>query len=400
MPHSPADPRDVWAIEQLLVGQPLADGRLVVREPSLIRVDGTRATARHYVLEYDLSRARLASLRYATWLLHRGPDGRWAVVDASEVAAGDARVSDFLNDGLAADFAAVHSAAGPGRMRSATDGDAIRAVLAGYGLAADAGDADLVGALYTADAVVDISGDRVYRGRKAMSDMIRGEFHRALLPWAGHTMGPSLVAVDCDRAQSLHLGRTYGPPPRSVDDIAHWDRRPFRYSVNRWTFVRGGGATWQVATRRSCQVPGPDWRGLLADGLRQWRDASPADLGTPEGDPAAAREHLDRRRTLDIVTAAAFTVTVSGKAHGWPFVDGDQVVLPLDDMSACVGIVPAAGSVTLNGATATVLNVLVTYVDDGSKRIGPARLDPYRWELVSDGASWSVRSMTPAAVSQ
>lgn len=392
----------VAAIENLLCAAPSPGGRAVVREPSLIRVSGGEATARHYVLEYDLARARLIDLRYGLWRFHRADD-RWSIVDVAEVSAGDGRVLEFLADGLDRDFAAVRVPPGDtgetddSELQRATDADAIRAMLAAYGLAADAGDADLVGALYTPDAVVDIGGDQIYAGREPMMDMIAGRFHRSLLPWAGHTMGPSLVSVDADRAVSLHIGRTYGPPPRSVTDLSAWNRHPFRYSVNRWTLVRGD-PEWQVAERISRPVPGTEWRALLADGVRAWRENSVS--GGERSD------YLDTRRALDVVTAAAFTLSAGGVIGGWPFtgdahldIDGRRVraaamTAGLDLPHPCVGLLPTSGSARVDGNSATVSDLLMTYVDDDSGRIGPVRTDFCRWDLLREGDSWAVRGAT------
>ncbi|WP_208611731.1 nuclear transport factor 2 family protein [Mycobacterium paraffinicum] len=393
MPAPQTELTDIAAIERLLNPEIDRGEKLVVREPSLIRVSGCAATARHYVLEYDLARARLADLRYAAWRFAKEADGAWRAVEVSEVAAGDARGPEFLGDGLDRDFAALDVCCDyTGAVANALDAEAIRATLAAYGLAADAGDADLVGALYTADTVVDIVGDRTYHGRESMAEMIRGDFHRSLLPWAGHTMGPALVSVSGDRAVSLHVARTYGPPPRSVTDLSRWNRRPFRYSVNRWELLRGDGGRWQVAGRRSCPAPGPDWRGLLAEGVSEWRAAT-AHFGQAKPQSAELDAFLDSRRALDAVTAASFALTADAHTRAWPLADGARIEIGEHPGPRTVGMLPTPGVVRVDGGSAAVTNVVVSYVDDGSGRICPSRLDRCRWILVRDDRSWVVRGV-------
>jgi hypothetical protein len=395
----------VAAIETLLCEAPAAAGRVVVREPSLIRVAGRSATARHYVLEFVREGERgprLAELRHGRWTFHRIGD-QWSVVDRSELAAGDARVPEFLAAGLALDFACARVPAGDdSALQRVADADAVRVVLTAYGLSADAGDADLVGSLYTEDAIVEIGGDRIYRGRKPMADMINGGFHQSLLPWAGHTMGPGLVAVEGDRAVSLHIARTYGPPPRSAADLSTWNRHPFRFSVNRWVLTRIDDG-WQISERISHPVPGSQWRAVLSDGLESWR-AVPR-IAARGGEDL---DYLERRYALDIVTAAAFRLSAADGTQRWPFADdalldvdgcrvpahGTALAEALRVTNSCVGVVPAAGSVGVEGSSTIVGDVLLTYSDDGSGRMGPASLHMCRWDLVRDGASWLVLGAT------
>lgn len=395
------------AIETLLREAPAAAGRVVVREPSLIRVSGRRATARHYVLEYvceEGRRPRLVDLRHGRWNFDRIGD-HWSVMDRSELSAGDARVPAFLAEGLGRDIACARSPAralaGDGQQR-AIDVDAVRAMWTAYGLAADAGDADLVGSLYTEDAMVEIEGDRVYRGRKSMADMIDGAFHRSLLPWAGHTMGPGLVAIAGDRAESLHIARTYGPPPRSVADLSTWHRHPFRFSVNRWVLIRTDEG-WQISERISHPVPDSQWRAVLSDGLMSWR-ALPPNVA-PDGDDAG---YLARTHARDIVTAAGFRLSAGGGTHRWPFTDdafldvdgcrvpahGSALAEALTLTDPCVGVVPTAGSIRFGETSATVDDVVLTFVNDGSGLMGPAGVYRCRWDLVRDGASWMVTAAT------
>jgi hypothetical protein len=392
----------VAAIEQALFQAPAPTGRVVVREPSLIRVSGRYATARHYILDYSIEPyrpPRLVEVRHGLWRLRRDGD-QWSVVARTELAAGDARVPGFLSDGLDDDFRGSQRVVGIDTdLRRASDADAVRAVLGAYGMSADAGAADLVGALYTEDAVVEICGDQTYRGRKAMVDMINGSAHRSLLPWAAHTMGPALVTIEADRAVSLQIARTYGPPPRSVADLSAWDRRPFRFSVNRWTLVRGGEG-WLIAERVSHAVPGSGWREALAAGLLKWSAVPPAaaHAGRDSG-------YLDRRHALDVVTAAGFRLSAGDESIRWPFtddaridVDGRLVAADASAVAAALGaalpfvaVLPTTGSVHVAGPSARVDNFVVTYVDGGSGLIRPTCVHSCRWDLVRHDASWEVR---------
>lgn len=376
----------------------LALGRLEIREPSLFASDGTSATLRHYVQVFDVADARLVDLRYATWRLDLDADGGWRVADHAEVAAGDERALAFLADGLRAD---TTRAVGP----AAADHSAVRGVLAGYGLAADAGDADLVGDLYTIDAEVRITGDQTYHGRSSMAAMIGGEFHRSLLPWAGHAMGPAMVWTDGDTAFSAHIGRTYGPPPKDPAARAGWRRRPFRYSVNRWELRRGTDGQWRVALRDSLPVPGPRWRRALAQAV--------TDMGTfnqRAGSPTGAGETTDA--ALSTITAAAFALTIGTASAGrWPFaahanltIDGQDVDLSGSSVTgrlcgrlSCAGVLPTLPIVRWAADRATACGAVISYVVGERGRVEPLRIDIAKWTLNRCNGHWVVGELTMAA---
>jgi len=367
----------------------LASGRIELREPCLLVIGGSSARLRHYVQVFDTATVRLVDFRYATWHLDVDIVGDWTLADAAEVAAGDECALEFVNRGLRSDVAlAVGPASG--------DRAAVLGVLAAYGLAADSGDAALVGELYTADALVEIAGDQIYRGRDSMEAMIAGPFHRSLLPWAGHTMGPALTWSDRNTATSVHVGRTYGPPPKG-GATGEWKRRPFRYSVNRWELTRGGDGRWRVAHRVSHPAPGPQWRATLVEGKR----AARAHARLAAAGPGAA---------LDTVTAAAFAITGGDLIDDqWPFaercrltVDGrampaDRMASYLTGKSSCAGVLPTEGVVIGTGDQTRVYNAVLTYAEDGPARVAPVRVDIARWTLNRQDGRWRVAEVVMAA---
>jgi hypothetical protein len=185
----------------------------------------------------------------------KGTDGVWAAADVPEVAAGDADASEFLDHGLGRDFEAltVHSD-DTGAVGQAVDVGATRATLAAYGLAADAGDADLVGALYTADTVVDIAGDRVYCGRDSMAEMIRGEFHRSLLPWGGSYEG---AGIPLGQRQSGRVGALWshlGAAAAVGDGLGGVE--PPAVSLQREPLGTAARRRWALAGRQAPVLPG------------------------------------------------------------------------------------------------------------------------------------------------
>lgn len=402
-PSTIADDRQWLAAHQLLARSSLdpdmlASGQIEIREPGLFAMDDTSATLRHYVQVFDVADARLLDLRYATWRLDLDSIGGWQVGASAEVPAGNEHAPSFLADGLKADIARAVG-------QRAVDDAAVLGVLAGYGLAADAGEAGLVGDLYTPDTVVNIAGDHTYRGRRNMEAMIRGEFHRSLLPWAGHTMGPAMVWFDGDTAISVHIGRTYGPPPSHPAALADWHRGPFRYSVNRWELRRGADGRWRVRRRDSLPVPGPHWRSVLTQAV--------ANMGTVTQGAGSLTGPGERvRAASSAITAAAFAMTTgTARAGCWPFtaqarlsMDGDAVEVSgsvlterLYGRLPCAGIVPTQPIARCQAGTTTIYDAVISYVEGESGRVEPLRIDVARWTLNHHDGQWLVGEVVIAA---
>ena len=82
-----------------------------------------------------------------------------------------------------------------------------------YCLAADCGNDELVMACYSEQGQYLVSvpqeakdlgyDDLVLEGREAIGEMIRGDGHQNLLPYSAHTVGPSEVRVDGDKAEAI-----------------------------------------------------------------------------------------------------------------------------------------------------------------------------------------------------
>ena len=409
-PSTIPDDRGWLAAQQLLARSSLdpnmlASGKIEIREPALFSMNDTSATLRHYVQVFDVPSGRLLDVRHAIWRLDPDSIGGWQVHACAEVPVGNEHAPSFLADGLKADIA---RAVGQGAVDIA-----VLNVLAGYGLAADAGEAGLVGDLYTPDTEVNIYGDRTYRGRRTMEAMIRGEFHRSLLPWAGHTMGPAMVWVDGDFAVSVHIGRTYGPPPSHIVALGDWRRRPFRYSVNRWELRRDADGRWRVRRRDSLPVPGPHWQAVLTEAV-----ATMGEVTRGARSLTGAGERV--RAALSAITAAAFAMTTGTACTGcWPFaaqvhlaVDGDVLEVAgsvltdrLCGRLSCAGIIPTQAIARCEGRTTKIYDAVISYVESESGRVEPMRIDVARWTLNYRDSQWFVDEViivagdSPAAAS-
>jgi uncharacterized protein (TIGR02246 family) len=134
------------------------------------------------------------------------------------------------------------------RVAALEDELAIHRVIVRYGFAVDTGDADATAALFTPDAVYDVDGTLVMRGRDGVAGMVRGERHRSLLPNCAHTIGPAVVTLDGDRAVATAYSRIY---LRRDGELALW-----RVSFNRFELERCCGA-WLIA-RRTTRLLGHD----------------------------------------------------------------------------------------------------------------------------------------------
>ena len=86
------------------------------------------------------------------------------------------------------------------RLRTVEDELEITRTIVEYGLAVDSGEAEATGQLYTEDAVFDVDGTNVMRGRAAVEAMVLGPGHQSLLPKCAHTIGPVVVHVAGDTA--------------------------------------------------------------------------------------------------------------------------------------------------------------------------------------------------------
>jgi len=145
------------------------------------------------------------------------------------------------------------------RLRTVEDELEITRTVVEYGLAVDSGEAEVTGQLYTEDAVFDVDGTNVMRGRAAVEAMVRGPGHQSLLPKCAHTIGPVVVKVAGDAAQVTGYSRIYVATDDSFD--------MFRIGCNQWELERAG-AGWQISKRTSRVLGSLESQAILRSGLR------------------------------------------------------------------------------------------------------------------------------------
>lgn len=147
------------------------------------------------------------------------------------------------------------------RLQALEDREAIRALIAAYGPRADAGEAEAVAALWTADGVYEVNGFAPARGHAAIAALITGPVHQGLMAaGCGHLLGP----VDLELAGDRATARGHSVVFRHAAD--GWV--PVRVAANRWTLARTGAGAhggWQVTHRHNALLDGAEAaRALLA----------------------------------------------------------------------------------------------------------------------------------------
>jgi uncharacterized protein (TIGR02246 family) len=146
------------------------------------------------------------------------------------------------------------------RLRRLEDDRDIRQLIASYGPAVDAGDADAAARLWAIDGVYDVDGWRV-EGRADVHAMVSSPAHRNLVAkGCCHFLGPCAVTVTGDEAvavcESLVLIRD------GRDDGGY---RVWRATAHHFALWRIGDQ-WQIATRTSRVLGGQCRRARVADG--------------------------------------------------------------------------------------------------------------------------------------
>ena len=128
------------------------------------------------------------------------------------------------------------------------DREAIRELIASYGPAADAGDAQAVAGLWAEDGLYQITGFGEARGHAAIAALIEGASHQALLKdGCAHVLGP--VAITLEGARAVARGHSL---------VLRWTGERFelhRVAANRWELVRTA-AGWRVARRENALLQG------------------------------------------------------------------------------------------------------------------------------------------------
>jgi len=134
------------------------------------------------------------------------------------------------------------------RVQALEDELAVHRQIVRYGFAVDTGEADGAAALFTEDAVYDVDGPLLMRGRDGVRAMVRGPRHQAMLPRCAHQIGPAVVEVHGDRATAVGYSRVYVRREAGIEI--------YRVSFNRWELVKGNGE-WRIA-RRTTRILGHD----------------------------------------------------------------------------------------------------------------------------------------------
>ena len=145
------------------------------------------------------------------------------------------------------------------RLRRLEDDRDIRQLIASYGPAVDAGDADAAARLWSNDGVYDGDGWRM-EGRADIHAMVRSAAHQNLVAkGCCHFLGPCVVTVTGEEAvavcESLVL-------IRDGDGYRVWRATAHHFALRRID------EQWQITTRTSRVLDGnPDARALLMKGL-------------------------------------------------------------------------------------------------------------------------------------
>jgi len=145
------------------------------------------------------------------------------------------------------------------RLQTVEDELEITRTVVEYGLAVDSGEAQATGQLYTEDAVFDVDGTNVMRGRAAVEAMVLGPGHQSLLPNCAHTIGPIVVEVDGDSARATGYSRIYLAKGDSFE--------LFRIGCNHWELERSGPG-WRINQRTSRVLGSLESQAILRSGLR------------------------------------------------------------------------------------------------------------------------------------
>lgn len=148
------------------------------------------------------------------------------------------------------------------RLRRLEDERDIAKLIASYGPAVDAGDADAAARLWATDGIYDVDGRRM-QGRAGVHAMVNSSAHQNLIAkGCCHFLGPCVVTVNGDSAiavcESLVL---------VADDRDGKGYRVWRCTANHFALQRIDGQ-WRIGTRTSRLLDGgPEARALLARGL-------------------------------------------------------------------------------------------------------------------------------------
>ena len=148
------------------------------------------------------------------------------------------------------------------RLRRLEDERDIARLIASYGPAVDAGDADAAAGLWASDGSYDVDGWRM-QGRADVHGMVGSSAHQNLVAkGCCHFLGPCVVTVEGDSAvavcESVVLVR---------DGSEKGGYRVWRCAANHFALRRIDGQ-WRISARTARVLDGnPDAHALLAKGL-------------------------------------------------------------------------------------------------------------------------------------
>jgi uncharacterized protein (TIGR02246 family) len=147
------------------------------------------------------------------------------------------------------------------RLRRVEDELAIVRLLASYGPAVDAGDADAVAALWAEDGEYDVEGWHM-RSRADVAAMVRSPAHQGLIRGgSAHFLGPVRVEIDGDDAVAVCESILV----RHNEDDAGY--RVWRAGANH-VALRRTAAGWRIVKRTTRALDGSaEARDLLAAGV-------------------------------------------------------------------------------------------------------------------------------------
>jgi uncharacterized protein (TIGR02246 family) len=148
------------------------------------------------------------------------------------------------------------------RLRRLEDERDIRQLIASYGPAVDAGDADAAARLWATDGVYDVDGWRM-EGRADIHAMVSSAAHQNLVAkGCCHFLGPSVVTVTGDEAVAVCESLVLVRDDRDVEGYRVWRATAHHFALRRID------DQWQITTRTSRVLDGnPDAHALLTKGL-------------------------------------------------------------------------------------------------------------------------------------
>lgn len=136
------------------------------------------------------------------------------------------------------------------RLQALEDREAIRDLIARYGLLADSGDAQGVAGLWAEDGVYAIAGFGEAKGRAQIAALIDGDNHRQLMAdGCAHVLGP--VAIDLNDDSATARGHSLVLRCTGSAFEVH------RVAANRWELARGVDG-WQVTRRDNALLQGEE----------------------------------------------------------------------------------------------------------------------------------------------